>query len=195
VLSDAPATEAGPSRDPSSPQPGPSRETEFEEEVEEPEDDAQVNERMVILTGMFPDADPEYLRHKILETKSDSDAFHRFIDDAMDNKNYPKREEYEKRMAQENAIKTFTGRLNVEQFLKHFPNPKDHFESKTNGDSDLVYQQHCITFLKVRFPRVHAKTINEIFKKTYNLTKAVAALEKETPKMQVHLIKFSCSNL
>jgi hypothetical protein len=153
-----------------------------EEVMEEPGDDPRVSSRLANIVGVLPDADPEYLRHNVVANINNEAAWEEFVDKALADRKYPKRDEYEKRKERENILKTFTERMSVPEFLKHFPNPKEYFESKTDGNKDLLYQKQCLAFLKGRFPKIHAKTITDIFKKTYNLTKAVTALEKEKPK-------------
>jgi hypothetical protein len=153
-----------------------------EEVMEEPGDDPRVLSRLANIVGVLPDADPEYLRHNVVFNINNEEAWEEFVDKALAHKKYPKRDEYEKRKERENILKTFTERMSVPEFLKHFPNPKEYFESKTDGNKDLLYQKQCLAFLKGCFPKIHAKTITDIFKKTYNLTKAVTALEKENPK-------------
>jgi hypothetical protein len=153
-----------------------------EEVLEEPGDDPKVSSQLADIVGVLPDADPEYLRHNVVANLNNEAGLAEFVDRALADRTYPKRDDYEKRKERENILKTFTGRMSVPEFLKHFPNPKEHFESKTDGNKDLLYQKHCLAFLKGRFPKIHVKTITDIFKKTYNLTKAVASLEKEKPK-------------
>jgi hypothetical protein len=150
--------------------------------TKEPDDDPQVLSRLAYILGVFPDADPEYLRQNVVANINNEAGWEEFVDRALTDKNYPTRDEYEKRKERENILKTFTERMSVPEFLKHFPNPKEYFESKTDGNKDMLYQKQCLAFLKGRFPKIHAKKITEIFKKTCNLTKAVTALEKEKPK-------------
>jgi hypothetical protein len=62
----------------------------------------------------------------------------------------------------EKERETFTERMSVSEYLKHFPNPKKYFESQTDGNKDLQYQKQCLAFLKMFFPITHAKTITDI---------------------------------
>jgi hypothetical protein len=184
-FSDTTPAVAGPSRQsPPSPQPGPSHEADDEDVVEGVQEETEnFNMKMAHVLEMLPDADPDYLRDEVIKFENNEDLFMAFVNNAVESHNYPKRDAYDKRKAIEKTIKSFTSGMSVTEFLKHFPNPEAHFEGKTDGIKDIVYQGHCLAFLKERFPRIHVKTIIHIFRKTYNLTKAVSALEREPAKL------------
>jgi len=150
--------------------------------MKEPDEDPQVSSRFAYIIGVLPDADPEYVRHNVVKNITNEAGLAEFVDKALVDRNYPKRDEYEKRKEKEKILKTFNERMSVPEFLKHFPNPKEYFESKTDGNKDLLYQKQCLAFLKGRFSKILARTITDIFMNTCNLTKAVTALEKEKPK-------------
>jgi len=142
--------------------------------------DTELAAKVSTLMKILPDADPEYLHRQVLATNTSEEAFCAFVANAVDDKtkNYPKREDYDKRKAQENAIKTFSSSLTLEEFFEHFPNPREHFESKTDGSEDPVYQELCLKFLEENFPKFDPFILDYVFKKTHNLTKTVAALEE-----------------
>ncbi|XP_059472611.1 uncharacterized protein LOC132194979 isoform X2 [Neocloeon triangulifer] len=164
---------------PQSPQPGPSNEQEDGDVTEEPVDPPEVTERVAQLIGMFPNTDPEFLRHKVLETLEQPEEYSAFVNAAIEGQSMPTRKEFEERKKKEEDFKKYTQRMSVEEFLKHFPNPQEHFEAKTVGQNDELYKELCQSFLSSHFSRISKKKILQIFHLSYNLTKAFDALQRE----------------
>ncbi|XP_065339551.1 uncharacterized protein LOC135939221 [Cloeon dipterum] len=161
---------------PNSPQPGPSTEHD-EPEVDEEDDNDDITDKMSQLIGMFPDADPEFLRHQVLSTLGKPDEYTMFIHNALEKNDLPTRKAYEERKKKEDDFKRYTGRMTVQEFLKIFPNPKQHFESNQEHQKDKTYMDLALSFLLDRFPRTSYRLIKVTLSGSRNMTEACNALE------------------
>lgn len=82
------------------------------------------------LIGIFPDADPEFLTYFAMHNYTNPKSINTFIEENLFKKNYPTYDEYLERQRIDEAFIKYFVNFNLEDFLKEFPNPIEHFENE-----------------------------------------------------------------
>nr|XP_022913642.1 E3 ubiquitin-protein ligase arih1-like [Onthophagus taurus]XP_022913643.1 E3 ubiquitin-protein ligase arih1-like [Onthophagus taurus] len=148
------------------------------------------------LTDVLPNADPSYLEEKSKELHCEEDL-QNFIDNALDNKNYPTVEEYLKRKEEKLERQHYTSNFHLYEFLKEFPDPFTYFEAqnrshsllinetdKENKAEDILNQEKdfALTFLYNHFSKQRKRDIKRIFTSyNYDVVKTANQLWKVPP--------------
>ena len=100
------------------------------------------------LIGIFPDADPDYLKDIANRFYNNAQEMNSFIEDNLENKTYPTRDEYvQRKKFQEKYHKYFTD-FDVKKFLAEFPDPFTYFEGEERKceEDKAVYDLLCDRF-------------------------------------------------
>lgn len=113
------------------------------------------------LTGIFPNADPHFLRSAAEEFKNENDV-KTFVDEKLKSNDYPTREQYLAKIKVTEEQQRYTKNFNVEQFLSLFPDPFKHFE---DNNRKCEYSLIVLEFLKNVFSRVRVNTISRIYRR------------------------------
>lgn len=128
-------------------------------EIREDLDDVgNKDEQYENLLGIFPEADPEYLRKFVDNNYKNSDNLKSFIQQNLENPSYPTRTQYLEKIKITQQIKECTTDFNIKTFLQIFPNPVVHFE---NPGRKCTYKPMANEFLKDVF-RKHKVIHNNI---------------------------------
>lgn len=109
-----------------------------------------VDEKYEYLLGIFPDADPTYLRDFVEKSCSTEQMLQEFIQQKLEKKDYPTKDQYLAKIKITEQIKQYTTDFKVEQFLELFPDPFKHFEDQSRK---CEYQPIAMEFLKAFFNR------------------------------------------
>ena len=122
---------------------------------------AQLEKNVETMRALFPDCDPMYLYETLSAHFNEKDFVHNLSSRMFENRNYPKlrdRQEKEKKQALKNKLQSL--KLNIEEFLHLFPDPKTHFydENRTIGEN---YKNHARIQLENTFPMLHGRYITE----------------------------------
>ncbi|XP_057330525.1 uncharacterized protein LOC130670913 isoform X2 [Microplitis mediator] len=136
-----------------------------------------VDETYEYLTGIFPNADPHYLRSSAEKFKNENDV-KAFVDDKLKTSDYPTREQYLAKIKITEEQQRYTKNFNVEHFLTLFPNPFSHFE---NDNRKCEFNLIVVEFLKNEFSRVRVTTINKLYRDCkYNMSLTAKSLRAIT---------------
>lgn len=136
-----------------------------------------VDETYEYLTGIFPNADPHYLRSSAEKFKNENDV-KAFVDDKLKTSDYPTREQYLAKIKITEEQQRYTKNFNVEQFLTLFPDPFSHFE---NDSRKCEFNLVVAEFLKNEFSRVRVTTINKLYRDCkYNMSQTAKSLRAIT---------------
>lgn len=110
-----------------------------------------VDQKMNILENILPDADPNFLKKFIQENHENAMSLEQFVESSLINKNYEKRDKHYAKMKMTEKIKQYTTGFTVEEFVKQFPEPFEHFE---NVEKQGIFQKDAFNFLKKRYPNL-----------------------------------------
>nr|CAD7268411.1 unnamed protein product [Timema shepardi] len=136
-----------------------------------------VESRYQYMLDILPNADPSYLRSECERLMGDEQSIQVFIANALEKRDYPTLEDYQKRQKALALRKKLTSEFSVESFLEVFPNPFKYFVDK-GACADL---SKANTYLKNRYPRLRCNDITSNFSKCgYNLAKTCIKLDKST---------------
>ncbi|CAD6233932.1 GSCOCG00007409001-RA-CDS, partial [Cotesia congregata] len=120
-----------------------------------------VDDTYEYLTGIFPNADPHFLRSAAEEFKNENDV-KTFVDEKLKSHDYPTREQYLAKIKVTEEQQRYTKNFNVEQFLRLIPDPFKHFE---DNKRKCEYSLIVLEFLKNVFSRVRVNTISRIYRR------------------------------
>ncbi|XP_001603062.1 uncharacterized protein LOC100119259 [Nasonia vitripennis] len=135
-----------------------------------------VDEKYEYLLGIFPDADPTYLRDFVEKSCSTEQILQEFIQQKLEKKDYPTKAQYLAKIKITEQIKQYTTDFKVEQFLELFPDPFKHFEDQSRK---CDYQPIAMEFLKSFFNRNKVNTISRQYLQSgYNLSLTAKALSE-----------------
>jgi transcription termination factor NusB len=115
-----------------------------------------VDEQYEYLIGIFPDADPTYLREFVENIDNTKQSLETFIQQNLEKRNYPTKEEYLAKIKITQQQKQYTTDFRVENFLEIFSNPFVYFEDKTR---QCIYQPIAMEFLKSYFNKTKVYNI------------------------------------
>lgn len=136
-----------------------------------------IDETYEYLTGIFPNADPFYLR-RAAETFATENDVKNFVEDKLQRNDYPTRDQYFAKIKVTEEQQRYTNNFDVEQFLALFPDPVAHFEDATRK---CQYSIFASEFLKTEFSQIRATTINRIYRSSkYNMSITARELRATT---------------
>ncbi|KAK0097887.1 hypothetical protein PV326_012973 [Microctonus aethiopoides] len=140
-----------------------------------------VEETCEYLAGIFPDADPHYLRQKAIMFKDENEV-KTFVDQQLQNPDYPTREQYLAKLKITEEQKRYTTNFVVADFVKIFPDPFSYFE---NPNRICKHNIVCSEFLKAMFNRIRVHTISHIYAVSkYNMSLAAKRLKLSVEEMK-----------
>ncbi|EZA54896.1 E3 ubiquitin-protein ligase RNF216 isoform X2 [Ooceraea biroi] len=146
----------------------------------EPEDTYDVNEQYADLLGIFPEADPVYLRQ--IAENNDPEKIKEFVQSQLEKPNYPTREQYLAKKKITEQQKRYTTDFQVQQFLQIFPDPFSYFE---DDKRQCQFHPHAVDFLKHHFNKIRVNTLLKLYSDyKHNLSLTAKNLEKLTPNMK-----------
>lgn len=100
------------------------------------------------LLGIFPDADPHYLREFAENNVAKPNAIKEFVELKLESRDYPTKEQYRARLKITEQQRQYTTGFNVQQFLTIIPDPRTHFmDPKRKCEHSTV----AFEFLKSHF--------------------------------------------
>jgi len=126
-------------------------ESEFESSFTKTSNTYDVNEQYADLLGIFPEADPVYLRQIAEEIYNNPESIKEFVQSKLENPDYPTREQYLAKKKITEQQKQYTTDFQVQQFLEIFPDPFSYFEDEKR---QCQFQSHAIDFLKHYFKKI-----------------------------------------
>ena len=103
------------------------------------------------LLGIFPDADPHYLRQTAEKNISNPDSLKQFVETNLERGDYPTRKDYEARCKITEQQRQYTTGFEVKQYLSIIPDPQAHF---TDPKRKNEYQPVAFEFLKSFYHRI-----------------------------------------
>lgn len=110
-----------------------------------------LNEQYADLLGIFPEADPTYLRKVAEENYKDPEKIKEYVQSQLENPSYPTRAQALARKKITDQQKQYTSDFKIEQFLELFPDPFSHFE---NSSRQCKFNPHAVDFLKQYFSKI-----------------------------------------
>ncbi|XP_072747175.1 uncharacterized protein [Anoplolepis gracilipes] len=141
-----------------------------------------LNEQYADLLGIFPEADPMYLRKVAEENYKDPEKIKEFVQSKLENPDYPTRAQYLAKKKITEQQKQYTTDFKIQQFLELFPDPFSHFE---NAGRQCKFNPHAVDFLKQYFSKIRVNTlVNTYSENLHNLSLTVKALELLSPDMK-----------
>ncbi|XP_015119498.1 uncharacterized protein LOC107042812 [Diachasma alloeum] len=151
--------------------------------IEEPEDlrgaagnARTVDETYEHLLGIFPDADPTFLRDKAEKTYKDDQALEAFIEGNLKTHSYPTREQYLSKMRITEEQLRYTNNFTVPTFLEKFPDPFKHFMDEKRKCKHVTVG---FEFLKSQFNRIRVTTVSKVYNEAkWNMSIAAARLRE-----------------
>ncbi|KAK9510711.1 hypothetical protein O3M35_005446 [Rhynocoris fuscipes] len=165
------------------------------EDVESFVHDIEINTKFQLLSGIFPDADFEYLKQKSIEFVGKDQEFENFVSNSLVNDDIPKNEP---NVVEEiSLIKSLEKvQYSCEAFVKRFKDPFEYFMNYSKGAD---YQQQLVEYLKDRYRDITTERIQEIAVScNYNLLQSINCLEdippdpshlNDTPRKDEEIIK------
>lgn len=125
--------------------------TPVEIHYEEPQCVVSVDEQYEYLAGIFPDADPTFLRDFVEKNKNSKEVIDQFIQEKLEKRDYPTKEQYLAKIKITEQLKQYSTDFKIEKFLELFPDPFKHFEDPTRKN---LYQPIAMEFLKSFFNKI-----------------------------------------
>lgn len=110
-----------------------------------------LNEQYADLLGIFPEADPIYLRKVAEEMYEDPEKIKEFVQSKLENPDFPTRAEYLAKKKITEQQKQYTSDFKIQQFLELFPDPFSYFE---NANRQCKFNPHGVDFLKQLFNKI-----------------------------------------
>ncbi|XP_076649255.1 uncharacterized protein LOC143357015 [Halictus rubicundus] len=134
-----------------------------------------MNQQVVALLSIFPEADEAYLRKAVQLMKGNQNAITDFIETQCNNPTYITKKENLRRMKISNYQKQYFSNFNAEMFLELFPDPFQHFE---NVNRQCKYNSEAIKFLQSRYSDLTETILKTRYKEQkYNLSLTAQVLD------------------
>ncbi|XP_015178852.1 PREDICTED: uncharacterized protein LOC107067667 [Polistes dominula] len=150
---------------------------------ESPEPTYDVNEQYENILGIFPNADPNYIRDVVESLYNKPEELKVFVQSKLETHDYPTREEYLTRRKITEQQKQYTTDFKIEKFLEIFPNPFAHFEDPNRKYS---YNTIAFKFLTHYYNQIKANTITLVYRRrNYHLSLTAKALDEMEPNMKL----------
>lgn len=137
----------------------------IEDDVDEPSRASQewIDEQLTSLIRIFPNADPSFLREKVIKMEGSSEAVNAFVVEKLEKNDMPTRAEYEKRLEMEELQNRYTKNFSIPDFLKALPDPWKFFSEENRNCSK--YKDHSLCYLRSTFRNHYVRDIIDFFKK------------------------------
>ncbi|XP_030757574.1 uncharacterized protein LOC115883355 isoform X3 [Sitophilus oryzae] len=139
------------------------------------------NEQLETLKALLPDADPIYLEGILYTLGGDQDALKRFIDDSLENHQYPTMKEYLRKQQISAQQKQYTTEFDVIRFMELFPDPVSVFEdpnrkSTVSTSADRFYVSW---FMRKKFNQLYVRDVDHLVNQhvNKNIISVITALE------------------
>ncbi|XP_033217957.1 uncharacterized protein LOC117173471 isoform X2 [Belonocnema kinseyi] len=134
------------------------------------------------LLGIFPQADPTYLRDFVDKNYHIPNSLKNFVDRNLEQPNYPTVEEYRKKIKVTEQVKEYTTQFSIKKFLQIFPDPVAYFE---NPDRRMKYDAVVNEFLKEIFCKHKVLTISQVYRnRRYHLSLTASDLNEIPPDLK-----------
>ncbi|KAG7189831.1 hypothetical protein KM043_017490 [Ampulex compressa] len=135
-----------------------------------------LNEQYANLLGIFPNADPTFLRATAENIYNDLDAMKEFVQTNLEKPDYPTREQYLAKRKITEQQKQYTTEFKVEKFLEIFSDPFAYFENPARqGNFNTV----AFEFLKQYFSKFKVRTLMKAYtQQNHNLSLTVKVVER-----------------
>ncbi|KAL7303319.1 hypothetical protein TKK_0004509 [Trichogramma kaykai] len=143
---------------------------------------ASIDEQYDYLLGIFPDADPTYLRHFVETNNNKEHAVQEFVQSKLETRDYPTKEQYLAKIKITEQQKQYTTDFKVEKFLEVIPDPISYFE---NPSRKCTHDPIGKEFLKHIFNKNKVHTISRVYSSSnYNMSITAASLSELGPDMR-----------
>ncbi|KAK2585538.1 hypothetical protein KPH14_010180 [Odynerus spinipes] len=140
-----------------------------------------VNEQYENILGIFPDADPTYLRNIIERIYDKPEELKEFVQSKLESHDYPRREHYLTKRKIEQQ-KQYTTQFKIDKFLEIFPNPFSYFEDPKRT---FKFNSAALEFLKHHYNKLRISTILRVYGSyKHHLSLTAIALDKIEPDMK-----------
>ncbi|KAJ8979957.1 hypothetical protein NQ317_001542, partial [Molorchus minor] len=148
--------------------------------VSSPVKELDVEEQYEILKELLPDADPTFLRMQCERYANDDKGLKQFINQAMENKDYPSMKEYLRKQQLSAQQKQYTTEFKIENFIQLFPEPEKTFNDPNRNIKVDSYSMHYLNlFFRNKFDKLSARTIQQMLcQKDYKIIKSNAVFEE-----------------
>ncbi|KAI4502346.1 hypothetical protein M0802_002258 [Mischocyttarus mexicanus] len=149
---------------------------------ESPEEMCDVNEQYGNMLGIFPNADPNYLRDVVENLYDKPEELKLFVQSKLETRDYPTREQYLAKRKITEQQKQYTTDFKVDKFLEIFSDPFTHFEDSNRKCS---YNPIALKFLGHYYNRLKTSTIFAAYGRTnHNLSLTAKILDATKPDMK-----------
>lgn len=143
------------------------------------EKDYDIDEKHNYLKGIFPSADPAYLKKVIVQTANDPAKLDQFIEDQFKCPTYLTIGEKIRRIRITEQQMLYIHEFDVKQFLEMYPSPHTYFEDSKRKHG---YNSDAFEFLKYHFNKFEMETLMNVYKQhNCHLTITANALENMKP--------------
>ncbi|KAL2728343.1 E3 ubiquitin-protein ligase RNF216-like isoform X2 [Vespula maculifrons] len=141
-----------------------------------------VNEQYENMLGIFPDADPIYLRDIVTNIHNKPEELKAFVQSKLETRDYPTREQYLAKRKITEQQKQYTTDFRIDKFLEIYPCPFTHFEDpKRQCSFNLI----AFEFLKYYYNKLKTSTILLVYgHNKHHLTLTAKELDKIKPEMK-----------
>lgn len=119
-----------------------------------------LNEQYADLLGIFPEADPGYLRERAEQIYNDPEKIKEFVQTQLENPDYPTRQQSLAKKKITDQVKQYTTDFQVERFLEIFPDPFSYFE---DAKRQCKFNPHGADFLKNHFSKIRVNNFYSLF--------------------------------
>lgn len=170
----------------------------------ENDEERQIADDFEKISMIVVDCDPSYLIEQLKLMSGKKNRVELILSNLLEDKKYPKLKDYIKRKNMEKELESLTNmQLNMEEFLKMYPNPVEFFYDKESKVTDN-YTTHSRIALLNKFIIISRETIDNIlaenkfhFTPTYRqLEDAISSKEQQLrQRLQNHLDKFKNKTL
>lgn len=128
--------------------------------------------------SVLVDCDPTYLTERLIAMQNNAQRVEIIIAELVEKKTYPKLKDYLNKIKKQNELdQHLNSPLDIEEFLKLYPEPFNTFYTNTKEMSES-YKLHCRVELMNRFDFIAEETIDDVLIKHNNhLTPAYRQLE------------------
>ena len=151
------------------------------------------------ISSVINDCEPKYIREQLQIYENKPNRVEHLLNQMLEKRNYPKLRDFLEKQKKEDEVNRHVNmELDMEEFLKLYPNPHEHFYSKVKEMSEN-YKSHCRTLLFNNFVLIDTESIVKVLaENNWHLTLAFRQLEdaysgKEAElrrRLQVHKAKY-----
>ena len=133
-------------------------------------EEEKIQRQFLHLEECFPDTDPEFLYERARYLYLDETALNSFVDEAIESrgKNFPTREDYEKRREHELVLEKYSKEMSVEDILEIHPDPEGYFGNEGRKVTKL-YKVLSLMHLKKEFRLLSSAHITAVWNQKHHL--------------------------